>query len=133
MQTHPPYALQPAEFRFRSLAALAGQAPLGGTRELLLAALLIGRLFDGAVGRYALPTLLRRRRATAARSWLSALALPVAARATLARAIDLSASDDRRAMSEAWEHVVALVLPVLDGPARAEVRRLGQLLTIAPQ
>src|SRR5690606_33041222 len=104
-------------------------APLGGTRELLLAVLLIGRLMDGAAGRHSLPTLLRRRRATAARAWLSALTLPVAARATLARAIDSSGSDDLRAMGEAWEHVVALVMPVLNGAARAELRRLGQLLT----
>lgn len=125
VQTRPPYALEPAEFRFRALAALAGQAPLGGTRELLMATLLAARLIEGTTGHYGLPTLLRRRRAAAARTWLSALALPATARASLVRVIDLTGGDDRRALADAWEHVVAMILPATDVPTRAELRRLG--------
>jgi len=40
----PPYALAPTSFRFPALAALAGRAPLGGQREVVLAAYVVARL-----------------------------------------------------------------------------------------
>ena len=95
MLTHPPYALAPTEFRFRALASLAGHATLGGARELLLATLLVARLVDGVAGLYPLSPPLRRARATAAKTWLSALALPAQTRASKAtvRAAPLLARD----------------------------------------
>jgi hypothetical protein len=122
--THPPYALAPAEFRFRALAALTGRSALGGARELVLASLLAARLADGMVGESPLPAPLRRARAVSARSWLSALTLPANARAVIARVFEASAGDSRRALREAWEGVVALVGPVLDVASRTAARRL---------
>ncbi len=124
MPTHPPYALAPTEFRFHALAALAGRSALGGARELVLASLLAARLADGMVGDSPLPAPLRRARAAAARSWLSALTLPGNARAVVARVFEASAGDSRRALREAWEGVATLVGPVLDVASRTAARRL---------
>ena len=120
----PPYALDAPEFRFRALAALAGRASLGGARELVLATLLGARLVDGMIGTHPLSTPLRRLRTAGARSWLSALTLPAAARATMARLLEVTASDDRRALADAWEAVVSIAAPALDVPSRVELRRL---------
>ena len=48
MHTEPlPYALEPLRFPFPALAALAGRLPLGGGREVALAALMTARLAQG--------------------------------------------------------------------------------------
>jgi hypothetical protein len=127
----PPFALAAPGFPLRSLAALASRAALGGPREVLLAAMQAARLIDGAVGYHPLPETLRKTRATAARSWLSALALPLASRQVIARVIDASAQSERAAMAQAWEAVVALVSPGTDLAARAELRRVSLLLSPA--
>lgn len=129
MLTHPPYALAPTEFRFRALASLAGHAALGGARELLLATLLAARLVDGVAGTYPLSPPLRRARATAAKTWLSALALPAQTRAVFARLIDLTVQDDRRILADAWDSLTAFVAPALDLAAKTELRRLSAALT----
>lgn len=129
MLTHPPYALAPTEFRFRALATLAGHAALGGARELLLATLLVARLVDGVAGMYPLAPPLRRARATAARSWLSALALPAQTRAVFARLIDLTVQEDRRILAEAWDSLTGFLAPALDLAAKTELRRLSAALT----
>lgn len=130
MPTHPPYALAPATFRFRALAVLAGRTPLGGTRELVLAALLTARLVDGVVGDHPLPQPLRRTRASAARSWLSAVALPASARAVLSRAMEASAGDDTRVLRDAWDAVTTLVAPTLDVASRTAARRLAAAIVV---
>ena len=85
-------------------------------------------MVEGAVGAHPLPESLRRARANAARSWLAALALPNASRATIGRAIEASAGADRDALAQAWEAVVALVSPGSDLAARAELRRVSLML-----
>lgn len=125
MNAHSPYALVAPEFRFRALATLAGRAALGGSRELLLGTLLIARLVDGVTGTQALPAALRRARSSGAKSWLAALALPASSRAALARLIESTAGDDRRALSDAWDALLQLVTPALDMPSRVELRRVG--------
>jgi hypothetical protein len=115
-------------FRFPALASLAGHAALGGARELLLATLLGARLVEGTVGLHAIAPALRRARATAARTWLSSLALPAQARVILARLFDLTAQEDRGLLTDAWEQLVTLVTPALDLSARTELRRLGAAL-----
>jgi hypothetical protein len=125
VDTHPPYALVAPEFRFRALAALAGRAALGGSRELLLATLLGGRLADGVVGPHPLPAAQRRTRAAAARSWLAAVAMTATARNAVGRVIESTATDDRRALGDAWDGLLALVTPYLDVAARSEVRRIA--------
>ena len=124
MQTRPPYALVPVEFRFRALALQSGHSPLGGARELLLALLLAARLTDGAIGRYALPAAVRRARAAAARGWLASLTLPASARQLLQRVIDATGADDPGALRAAWEATVTHVSPSLEPTSRAELRGL---------
>jgi hypothetical protein len=127
----PPFALSAPGFPLRSLAALASRAALGGPREILLAGMQAARMVEGAAGLHPLPEPLRKARASAARSWLAALALPSASRQAIARAIDASAGDDRVALAEAWEEVVALVTPATDLATRAELRRVSLMLSAA--
>ena len=46
----------------------------------------------------------------------------------MARAIEASATGERDALAEAWDGVVALVTPVADMAARAELRRVTLML-----
>lgn len=85
-------------------------------------------MVEGTVGLHPLPESLRRSRANAARSWLAALALPPASRVTIARAIEASAGNERDVLAQAWEGVVALITPVSDMAARAELRRVSLML-----
>jgi hypothetical protein len=89
------------------------------------------RMVEGAVGHHPLPDALRKSRANAARSWLAALALPPASRQAIQRAIEASAGDDRVALGQAWEAVVALVTPATDLASRAELRRISNSLSAA--
>jgi hypothetical protein len=125
----PPFALAAPAFPLRSLAGLAARSALGGPREVLLAAMQAARMVEGAAGSHPLPESLRRARAGAARSWLSALALPSASRVTIARAIEASAGAERDALVQAWEAVAALVTPGADMATRAELRRVSLMLT----
>ena len=90
------------------------------------------RMVEGAAGPHPLPESLRRSRANAARSWLSALALPSSSRVIIARAIEASAGAERDALAQAWEGIVALVTPGADLAARAELRRVSLMLSPSP-
>jgi hypothetical protein len=127
----PPFALAAPGFPLRALAALAARSALGGPREVLLAVMQAARMVEGAAGPHPLPEPQRRARATAARSWLAALALPAAPRLTIARAIEASAGTDRQAWAEAWNAVVQLVTPGADLASRSELRRVTIHLTPA--
>jgi hypothetical protein len=120
----PPYAVAPARFRFPALAALAGRAPLGGPREVALAALMAARLAAGSLDPDPLAPSARARRAAGARRWFAALALPAAARAPFARLVDASAGDSRAALAVALDGTAAAAAPHLDEPAAAELREL---------
>jgi len=124
VQTVLPLALSVPVFPMRSLAQCAARANLGGPRETLLGVIQAARLVDGVAGPHALPDALRRSRAGAARSWLAALAMPVAARQAIGRTIDASAGDDRAALVDAWDAVVEVATPLLDLSARNELRRI---------
>ena len=95
---------------------------------MLLAAMQAARMVEGAAGPHQLPESLRRSRANAARSWLSALALPNSSRLTISRAIEASVNAERDVLGPAWEAVVALISPGADMAARAELRRVSLLL-----
>jgi hypothetical protein len=127
----PPYALATPRFRFRALAALAGRSSLGGDREVVLAMLLAGRLVIGALPPRPLPQGVRATRASGARAWLAALALPAAFRQSLARLIDATASVDPAALEPTWRAVVEMSSPHLDAHAIAELREVLRL-TPAP-
>jgi len=124
VQTALPLALSVPVFPMRSLAQCAARAGLGGPRETLLGVIQAARLVDGVAGLHPLPDALRRTRAGAARSWLAALAMPVAARQAIGRTIDASAGDDRAALVDAWDAVVEVATPLLDLSARNELRRI---------
>ena len=126
--SHPPYALLAPEFPLRALAARAGRAPIGGTREAALAAMMAARLALGATGAHALPGSVRAERASAARAWLASLALPAALRAPFARVAECSAQDDRAALLEAFVSVIEAVQPQLDPASRTELREVARSL-----
>jgi hypothetical protein len=105
------------------LAALAGRGQIGGDREVALAAFATARLVNGVLPPNALPAPARAARATAARQWLSALALPAALKTPFARLADATAantSDVRAAMRV----MIDAAGPMLDAPSRAELERL---------
>lgn len=120
-------------FRFPALAALAGRRPLGGEREVVLAALVCAHLVVGVLPEHALPTDTRARRTTAARAWLATMALPAAARAPVARVIDACGRDDPSAVQQTLRALIDGIGRSLDAAARRELERLGtQLVTAAP-
>jgi hypothetical protein len=88
-------------FRFPALAALAGRRPLGGEREVALAAFICAHLVVGTLSDTALPAEMRARRAAGARAWLAAIALPGPARTPFARLIDASGQEDPAATRQA--------------------------------
>ncbi len=123
----PPYSLTPPRFRFRALATLAGRAPLGGAREVALATYLVARLVDDASPGHALPEGTRSARATAARGWLAAMALPSAVRPALMRLVDAS-GDDGPALHGALRNVITVTANYLDPAAVSDLEKLAQAL-----
>jgi hypothetical protein len=105
------------------LAALAGRGQIGGDREVALAAFTTARLVNGLLPPNALPAPARAARATAARQWLSALALPQTVRAPFTRLADATGANtvDVRVALRA---VIDTAGPMLDAPCRAELERL---------
>ena len=128
MPFSPPYALATPRFRFRALAALVGRSPLGGEREVALAALLAARLVLGALPPQPLPQGVRAARANGARAWLAALAVPAPLRQALARLVDATAGIDRASLEPALQAVIDASSPQLDPPAIAELREIARLL-----
>jgi hypothetical protein len=125
----PPYALPTPRFRFRALAALVGRSPLGGEREVALAALLAARLVVGALPPQPLPQGVRITRANGARAWFAALALPTPLRQSLARLVDATTSVDRDGLEPALRAVIDVSTPQLDVQAIAELRDVMRALT----
>jgi hypothetical protein len=130
--TSPPYALAAPRFPFPSLAALAGRAPLGGQREVALAALVTARLALGLVPPESLPQPVRAERAAAARTWLATLAPPAAMRVPLARLTHATAGDAAGAVATAMAAVRDAAEPFLDAAAHAELGRLVGALRVLP-
>lgn len=124
----PPFALALPAFRFRALAALAARAQLGGPREVVLACYLASRLARGVTGPPALPAEVRAGRAAAARSWLSALALPAGMRLPLAKLIDHTGGADPAAVAQALGRVTEVTAKYLDPGALSELQQLERLL-----
>lgn len=116
-----PFSVPPIRFPFRALAARVGRAPLGGEREVAMAALMVARLACDALGLRAADVKQREGRATAAKTWLASIAVPASARPALSRALDATAHD-RAAIGEALEEVVKVAAPWLDDASLAELR-----------
>ena len=131
----PPYGLAGPTFRFKALAMLAGRAPLGGVREVAMAVYLAARLTADASPFDALPSGIRSRRATAARSWLATLTLPGSVRSPILRLIESSCSSafadggggaDGALVLAAIAAVIGATLAYLDANARSELERLAE-------
>jgi len=120
-----PYALATPRFRFRALALLAGRAPLGGTREVAMAAYIIARLVDDAKPSSALADATRKARAAAAKTWLASLALPAATRAAFGRLVEATGGDGS-GLHPALAGVIEVTRAQLDGAARIELESLLQ-------
>lgn len=122
-----PYALSPPTFRFPALAALAGRAPLGGRREVALAAYLAARLADDALPERGLSRSTRAERAGHAKAWLSTLALPATIRPAIAHLLEASAGEST-AVAPAIRNVMTVTSDFLDPPVRRELDKLASSL-----
>jgi hypothetical protein len=111
-------------FRFPALAALAGRRPLGGDREVAVAAFVGARLVAGVLPPHALEPDVRAARSAGARTWLAAVALPAATRAPFGRLIDASGRDDPSALRAALTGLIDAAGRLLDAPARRELEGL---------
>lgn len=128
MHSEPlPYALEPLRFPFPALAGLAGRLPLGGGREVALAALMTARLSHSATASEGLHPADRVSRAAAAKVWLASLALPAATRTPFTRAVDASTGTPLQAAG-ALRSLVAAAGAHLDGPSIQELERLARQL-----
>jgi hypothetical protein len=123
----PPYALAPTPFRFPALATLAGRAPLGGDREVVLATYFAARLAHDARADGGVSQPVRAERATSAKSWLATIILPPSIRTALARLVEAS-GDDAKGVAAALRSVIAATSSRLDIPARLELTRLAESL-----
>ncbi len=120
----PPFAPIRAVFPCTGLVAQAARAALGGPREALLGTLMVVRLTVGLRGPHPLPIEVRRARASGAKGWLTALAVPTKLRAAFTKAFGATAEDDPAAMAEALEAVTDITAPHLDRVSRSELARL---------
>ncbi|MGH7603385.1 MAG: hypothetical protein ACRENK_05215 [Gemmatimonadaceae bacterium] len=128
----PRFALAVPEFRFRSVAALAGRASLGGDRETLLACLQLGRLCAGILPPYSLSRDLTVERTEQTRQWLSAIAVPSGIRSTAFGIFGGLTGHDRTRCALAFEDLVKAAAGQLDEASRMELNGLIQELARAP-
>jgi hypothetical protein len=121
-----PFALDTPTFAFASLAALAARAPLGGAREVALAAFATARMAN-EVRPDGLTAEERQARGAAARRWLSTLSLGDPARKAFS---ELAAATERDgpATAVALRHVIDVTGSQLDAPSRADLERLAKEL-----
>lgn len=126
----PPFALIPPAFRFAALASLAGRAPLGGRREVVLAVYMAARLAEDALPAHDVSREARGERAGHAKQWLSTLALPATMRPALIALIEASAAD-APLVCRSLRAALAAVAEGLDKNSRAEVTQLIAALEAA--
>lgn len=126
----PPYSLRALTFPFPALAALAGRLPLGGGREIALAALTGARLASAMLEPDPLSPADRTTRAAAARVWLASIALPAAMRAPFMRCFESTASTPSGAAGTV-RSLLMVINVHLDGPASQELDRLARRLASA--
>jgi hypothetical protein len=123
----PPYALDTPGFAFAAIATFAARAPLGGPREIALAAFVTARIADDVVAGRMLPDPSRRSRAASARRWLSTLAI---AEPTRRAFVDLATATegDAQTTAAALRRVIEVTASVLDLPSRSDLERLAREL-----
>ena len=121
-----PYALDTPAFAFSSLAACAARAPLGGMREIALAAYVTARMAEDVAGD-SLPADARRLRAASARRWLSTLTIADAIRRAFQELI-AATETDAPSVAVAVRRVMEVTSSALDGPSRVDLERLARVL-----
>jgi len=120
-----PYALVTPSFPLRHLSLLAGRAPIGGAREVVLGCFMAARLVaERAPAGTELTDEARHARAAAAKSWLGALTLPAAVRTPIGRCIESSAKGSLAAMAREVAAVRSACASYLDAGSRAELDAL---------
>lgn len=122
-----PYRLEALAFPYPALALLAGRLPLGGGREVALAALMTARLAATVDGPAALPPAERATRAAAAKVWLASLALPASTRVAFARCIEATTGSAQQTAG-ALRTLLAAASAHLDGAGVNELERLATTL-----
>jgi hypothetical protein len=127
--TLPPYALPAPAFRFRNLATLAGRAPIGGAREVVLACFVAARLVNDCCD----PMLgfdedARAARCAGAKGWLGTIALPGPVRTPVAKLAEASANGHSEAMAPLVTALAKAADSFLDPAARAELDALATSL-----
>ena len=127
----PRFALATPVFRFRSLAAAAGRAALGGDRETLLACLQLGRLCAGMLPPYGLSREITLERTENTKQWLSSLAVPSGIRSTAFGIFGGLTGFDGSRLALAFEDLVKAAFAQLDEASRAELNALIQELAAA--
>jgi hypothetical protein len=127
-----PYTLDLPVFRFRAIAALAGRAALGGPREAALAIYVGARLAHDTLPERGLLPEARKKRAEAARGWMSALAVPAGARAALVE-LFMATAGTPTDVAPLLRRVTAVTAAHLDAPARLELERLADSLEASPK
>jgi hypothetical protein len=121
----PPYALSSPAFPFRHLAALAGRAPIGGTREVALACFVTARLVaEHLTERLDVPSATRAARSVATKGWLGTLALPAVVRGPLTRCVETSVEGPRAAVATEVAALAAASAEFLDSFSRGELEAL---------
>lgn len=121
-----PFALDTPTFAFPSLAALAARAPLGGAREVAIAAFTAARMAE-EVGPGGLPAAERRARAAAARRWISTLSISEPIRRAVLALFEAT-EQDGPGTPAAIRHVIEITGAQLDAPSRSELERLAREL-----
>ena len=122
-----PYALDNPGFAFAGIATFAARAPLGGAREIALAAFVTARLADDVSADRRLPATTRSPRAANARRWLSTLAVAEPIRRAF---LDLAAATEADAptTAAALRRVIDVTAGVLDPPSCSDLERLAKEL-----
>jgi hypothetical protein len=124
-----PYALEPTVFPLPALAAMAGRAPLGGPREIVLACLMVARMvIDATAMDGVLTDEQKRARADEAAHWLGATAIPTPVRTALIQLAEAAAGADRGESRAALDSVMTVTANYLDPGARLELGRLAQAI-----
>lgn len=122
-----PYSLEPAAFPLPALAHLAGRAPLGGSREIVLACLMVARaVIDATLPETPISRDQTRARAKEIGDWLAASPLAGNVKAPLARLAEATGTGDGAAMAAGLESVIMVTANHLDSAARLELGRLAQ-------
>jgi uncharacterized iron-regulated protein len=122
-----PYALDTPGFAFAAIATFAARAPLGGPREIALAAFVTARIADDVCADRRLPDTDRHSRAASARRWLATLAIAEPIRRAF---VDLASATeaDAQTTAAALRRVIDVTASVLDVPSRSDLERLAREL-----